>query len=102
MKASRFGGHSTRFGAPEAEMDLPYGHMAQNTGCAMIAQRYGAIHGLRRGRLAHQRGPALQRLPQPRCLFYGQPITVDDVLNSRMVADPLHAGNRAAAAAAVP
>ena len=25
MKASRFGGHSTRFGAPEAEMDLPYG-----------------------------------------------------------------------------
>lgn len=24
MKSSRFGGHSTRFGAPEAEMDLPY------------------------------------------------------------------------------
>jgi acyl dehydratase len=45
MKASRFGGHSTRFGAPEAEMDLPYGHMAQNTGYAMIAQRYAALSG---------------------------------------------------------
>lgn len=32
------------FGAPEAEMDLPYGHMAQNTGYAMIAQRYAATY----------------------------------------------------------
>ena len=41
----RFGGHSTAFGAPEAEFDLPYGHMGQNTGYAMIAQRYAAKYG---------------------------------------------------------
>jgi len=44
-RAMRFGGHSTAFGAPEAEFDLPYGHMGQNTGYAMIAQRYAAKYG---------------------------------------------------------
>ena len=90
MKASRFGGHSTRFGAPEAELDLPYGHMAQNTGYAMIAQRYAAVHGYDAAALARiavdQRFNACHN---PDAMFYGQPITVDDVLNSRMVAEPL-------------
>src|SRR5690554_436845 len=44
-RAMRFGGHSTAYGAPEAEFDLPYGHMGQNTGYAMIAQRYAAQYG---------------------------------------------------------
>ncbi|MBL0089911.1 MAG: thiolase family protein [Ideonella sp.] len=90
MKASRFGGHSTRFGAPEAEMDLPYGHMAQNTGYAMIAQRYAAVHGYDAAALAriavHQRTNACAN---PDAMFFGQPITVDEVLASRMVAEPL-------------
>lgn len=90
MKASRFGGHSTRFGAPEAEMDLPYGHMAQNTGYAMIAQRYAAVHGYDPAALAkiavQQRFNACHN---PGAMFHGQPITVDDVLASRMVAEPL-------------
>ncbi|GAB3627909.1 thiolase [Pandoraea terrae] len=90
IKSSRFGGHSTRFGAPEAEMDLPYGHMAQNTGYAMIAQRYGAVYGYDASALAKlavaQRFNACHN---PQAMFYGQPITVDDVLNSRMVAEPL-------------
>jgi acetyl-CoA acetyltransferase len=90
MKASRYGGHSTRFGAPEAEMDLPYGHMAQNTGYAMIAQRYAAVHGYDAAALARicvdQRFNACHN---PEAMFYGQPITVDDVLASRMVAEPL-------------
>ncbi len=90
MKASRFGGHSTRFGAPEAEMDLPYGHMAQNTGYAMIAQRYAATHGWDPALLARiavqQRSNACAN---PQAMFFGQPITVDDVLASRMVAEPL-------------
>jgi acetyl-CoA acetyltransferase len=90
MKASRFGGHSTRFGAPEAEMDLPYGHMAQNTGYAMIAQRYAAVHGYDAATLA--RIAVAQRFNachNPAAMFHGQPITVDDVLASRMVAEPL-------------
>lgn len=90
MRASRFGGHSTRFGAPEAEMDLPYGHMAQNTGYAMIAQRYAATYGYDAAALAQiavaQRFNACHN---PEAIFYGQPITVEDVLNSRMVAEPL-------------
>ncbi len=90
MKASRYGGHSTRYGAPEAEFDLPYGHMAQNTGYAMIAQRYGAVYGYDDGALARicvaQRHNACNN---PDALFHGQPITVDDVLASRMVAEPL-------------
>lgn len=90
MRASRFGGHSTRYGAPEAEMDLPYGHMAQNTGYAMIAQRYAATHGYDAAALARicvdQRFNACHN---PDAMFFGQPITVDDVLNSRMVAEPL-------------
>ena len=90
MKASRYGGHSTRFGAPEAEFDLPYGHMAQNTGYAMIAQRYAALHGYDAAALAriavHQRFNACHN---PEAMFYGQPISVEDVLASRMVAEPL-------------
>jgi acetyl-CoA acetyltransferase len=90
MKASRYGGHSTRFGAPEAEMDLPYGHMAQNTGYAMIAQRYAALHGYDAAALARicvdQRFNACHN---PDAMFHGQPISIDDVLNSRMVAEPL-------------
>ena len=90
MKASRFGGHSTRYGAPEAEMDLPYGHMAQNTGYAMIAQRYAALHGYDAAALARiavqQRFNACHN---PGAMFYGQPITVEEVLASRMVAEPL-------------
>ena len=90
MRAARFGGHSTRYGAPEAEMDLPYGHMAQNTGYAMIAQRYAAVHGYDAAALAriavHQRFNACHN---PEAMFYGQPISVEDVLASRMVAEPL-------------
>ena len=90
MKASRFGGHSTRFGAPEAEMDLPYGHMAQNTGYAMIAQRYAAVHGYDAAALARiavqQRFNACHN---PGAMFYGQPLSVEEVLASRMVAEPL-------------
>lgn len=90
VRASRFGGHSTRYGAPEAELDLPYGHMAQNTGYAMIAQRYAAVHGYDAAALA--RIAVAQRFNachNPEAIFHGQPITVEDVLASRMVAEPL-------------
>jgi len=89
-RASRFGGHSTRFGAPEAEMDLPYGHMAQNTGYAMIARRYAALHGYDAAALAriavHQRFNACAN---PDAMFFGKPTSVEEVLASRMVAEPL-------------
>ena len=90
-QAMRFGGHSTRYGAPEAEFDLPYGHMGQNTGYAMIAQRYAAQYGYDPQAMAKiavdQRTNAQYN---PDAMFYGKPLTAEDVLASKMVADPLH------------
>jgi acetyl-CoA acetyltransferase len=90
-KAMRYGGHSTAFGAPEAEFDLPYGHMGQNTGYAMIAQRYASTYGY--DAYAMAKIAADQRTnaqSNQNAIFYGQPLTPEDVLASRMVADPLH------------
>ncbi|MEA3214344.1 MAG: acetyl-CoA C-acetyltransferase [Acidimicrobiia bacterium] len=74
-----------------AEFEVPYGNVGANIGYAMIAQRYMHDHGVTPEQLAriavHQRDNACQN---PDAFFYGQPITVDDVLNSEMVADPLH------------
>ena len=90
-RAMRFGGHSAAFGAPEAEFDLPYGHLGQNTGYAMIAQRYAAQYGYDPVAMAKiavdQRTNALAN---PDASFFGKPLTIEDVLNSKMVADPLH------------
>ena len=90
MAAGRFGAHSTKFGAPEAEHDLPYGHVAQNTGYAMIAQRYMPAHGYDPSAMAKivvdQR---VNACANPDAIFYGQPVSVEDVLTSRMIADPL-------------
>ena len=87
----RFGGHSTAFGAPEAEFDLPYGHMGQNTGYAMIAQRYAAQYGydpLAMAKIAVDQRSNAQANPD--AMFFGQPLTAEQVLASRKVADPLH------------
>ena len=87
----RLGATSGAYGAPEAEFDVPYGHVAQNTGYAMIAQRYKAVHGYDERAMAKiavdQRTNACAN---PDAFFFGQPITIDDVLASRMIADPLH------------
>lgn len=89
--AMQLGAHSGCFGAPEAEFDLPYGHVGQNTGYAMIAQQYAHRYGYDAAAMAGiavaQRSNAQAN---PEALFYGQPISVEDVLNSKMVADPLH------------
>ena len=87
---ANYGGHSTLYGAPEAEFDIPYGHVAQNTGYAMIAARYAAKYGYDARALAKivvdQRTNACAN---PDAFFYNQPLTIGDVLNSRIVADPL-------------
>ncbi|HYQ38238.1 MAG TPA: thiolase family protein [Pseudomonas sp.] len=90
-RAMRFGGHSTAFGAPEAEFDLPYGHMGQNTGYAMIAQRYAAQYGYDAEAMA--KIAVQQRFNaqfNPDAMFFGQPLTTEQVLASKLVADPLH------------
>ena len=90
-QAMRYGGHSTAFGAPEAEFDLPYGHMGQNTGYAMIAQRYAAQYGYDQAAMAKiavdQRFNAQYHED---AIFKGKELTIEEVLASRKVADPLH------------
>lgn len=87
----RFGGHSGAYGAPEAEFDIPYGHLAQNTGYAMIANRYRAKFGYDESAMAKIAVDQRQNAcANPDAIFYGKPITVEDVLASRVVADPLH------------
>jgi acetyl-CoA C-acetyltransferase len=83
--------YSTRFGSPQAEFDLPYGHDGQNQPYAMIANRYGYEYGYDPRAMArlvvHQRRNACAN---PAAIHFGKPITEDDVLESRMIARPLH------------
>ncbi len=86
-----FGASSNEWGSPQAEFDIPYGNLAQNCGYAMIAQRYGHQFGYDPRALAKiaadQRTSAAVN---PNAVFYGKPVSIDDVLASKMIADPLH------------
>jgi acetyl-CoA acetyltransferase len=88
---SRTLSYSTRFGSPQAEFDLPYGHEGQNQPYAMIANRYGYEYGydpMAMARLVvHQRRNANAN---PEAIHHATPLTEDDVLQSRMIARPLH------------
>jgi acetyl-CoA C-acetyltransferase len=85
------GGWSMPDRSPFAEFEVPYGNVGANVGYAMIANRYLHEYGATPEQLAkvavHQRDNANQN---PDAIFYGQPITVDDVLGSPLIADPLH------------
>lgn len=86
-----YGSTSANWGSPQAEFDIPYGNVAQNSGYALIAQRYAAQYGYDERAVA--KIAADQRYnaqANPNAAFFGQPITVDDVLASPMIADPLH------------
>jgi acetyl-CoA acetyltransferase len=91
LPGSPFGASSELYGSPQAEFDIPYGNLGQNGPYAQLAQRYGAQYGYDPAALAKiavdQRTNACAA---PDAVFYGRPITVDDVLASPMVAAPLH------------
>jgi acetyl-CoA acetyltransferase len=86
-----FGSSSNNWGSPQAEFDIPYGNLAQNSGYAMIAQRYRAQFGYDEEAMAKiavdQR---VNACANPNAVFYGKPITIEDVLASKVIADPLH------------
>lgn len=81
---------SPNWGSPQAEFDIPYGNLAQNCGYAMIAQRYAAEYGYDPRAMAklvadQRRSAALN----PNAAFFGNPVTPEDVLASKLIADPL-------------
>jgi acetyl-CoA acetyltransferase len=86
-----YGASSNAYGSPQAEFEIPYGNIAQNSGYAQIANRYAAEFGYDPRALAKiavdQRTNACAN---PDAIFHGKPLTIDDVLNSPMIADPLH------------
>jgi acetyl-CoA C-acetyltransferase len=86
-----YGASSNKPGSPQAEFEIPFGYLGQNVPYATIAQRYGAEFGYDPRALAKiaadQRANACA---YPPAVFHGQPITIDDVLASPMIADPIH------------
>jgi len=86
-----YGASSNAYGSPQAEFEIPYGNLAQNSGYAQIANRYAAEFGYDPRALAKiavdQRTNACAN---PEALFHGKPLSIDDVLDSPMIADPLH------------
>ncbi|WP_275745684.1 thiolase family protein [Nocardioides sp. YIM 152315] len=85
-----YGASSGRYGSPQAEFEIPYGNVGQNGPYAQIAQRYAAEYGYDPRSTAKiavdQRTNACAH---PGAVFHGKPITVDDVLASPMIADPI-------------
>jgi acetyl-CoA C-acetyltransferase len=85
------GASSNTFGSPQAEFEIPYGNVGQNAPYAQIAQRYAARYTYDPAALAKvavdQRTNACAH---PGAVFHGKPMTVADVLDSPMIADPIH------------
>lgn len=79
------------WGAPHGQFDIPYGLINPNSHFALVAARYMHEYRVKPETLAkiavQERHNALSN---PASMFKGQPITVDDVLNSPMIVDPLH------------
>lgn len=86
-----YGASSNNYGSPQAEFEIPYGNVGQNAPYAQIAQRYAAEFGYDPAALAKiavdQRTNACAH---PNAVFFGTPITAADVLDSPMIADPIH------------
>jgi acetyl-CoA acetyltransferase len=85
-----FQASSPNWGSPQAEFDIPYGNLAQNCGYAMIAQRYAAEFGYDPRAMAklvadQRRSAAIN----PNAAFFGKPATIEEVLASKLIADPL-------------
>ena len=86
-----FGASSNTYGSPQAEFEIPYGNLGQNAPYAQIAQRYAMEYGYDPRATAKiavdQRANACAT---PEAVFHGKPITIEDVLASPIIADPLH------------
>jgi len=75
----------------QREFEAPYGNIGANCGYAMIAHRHMYEYSTTARQMAKvavdQRKNALKN---PLAAFGDKPLTIDDVLNSRMIVDPLH------------
>jgi acetyl-CoA C-acetyltransferase len=75
----------------QREFESPYGNIGANCGYAMIAHRHMYEYGTKPHQMAKvavdQRTNALKN---PLAIFNEKPLTIEEVLASRMIVDPLH------------
>jgi acetyl-CoA acetyltransferase len=74
------------------EFEVPFGLApGANTGYALMKQRHMFEFGTTQEQFAKMAvNQRFNALSNPNAVFQGQPITIEDVLNSRMVNEPLH------------
>lgn len=86
-----FGSSSNQYGSPQAEFEIPYGNLGQNGPYGQVATRYGAVYGYDERAMAKivvdQRVNANHT---EGAIWKDKPLTIDDVLASPVIADPLH------------
>jgi acetyl-CoA acetyltransferase len=87
---SRFFMGADAWGAAHGQFDLPFGLINPNAHFALVAQRYMAEYDLKPEELAYIAVAARENALANPNAQHRQPITVDDVLNSPMIVDPLH------------
>ena len=82
---------SNQYGSPQAEFEIPYGNLGQNGPYGQVAQRYAAVYGYDERAMAKivvdQRVNANHT---EGAIWNDKPLTVEDVLASPVIADPLH------------
>jgi acetyl-CoA acetyltransferase len=75
----------------QREFEAPYGNIGANCGYAMVAHRHMYEYGTKPEQMAKiavdQRANALKN---PLATFNDKPLTIENVLSSRMIVDPLH------------
>jgi len=88
---NKFGDQKPPVISVQREFEAPYGNIGANCGYAMIAHRHMHEYGTTPQQMAKvavdQRANALKN---PLATFNDKPLTIDDVLNSKMIVDPLH------------
>ncbi len=86
-----FGASSNQFGSPQAEFEIPYGNLGQNGPYGQVAQRYASVYGYDERAMAKivvdQRFNANHT---DGAIWKDKPLTIEDVLASPVIADPLH------------
>jgi acetyl-CoA acetyltransferase len=88
---NRIGDQKVPVVSVQREFEAPYGNIGANCGYAMIANRHMYEYGTTPQQMAKvavdQRTNALKN---PLATFNDKPLTIEEVLNSRMIVDPLH------------
>ena len=86
-----YGASSNQWGSPQAEFEIPYGNVAQNCGYAMYARLYHETFGWNeRARAKIAADQRTNANANPLAVFRDVSLRIDDVMDSRVIADPLH------------